>query len=537
MDFEENNLEVEVDEPSIDQDYVESNAKHDDYFDNDDMKDDYLFDIPELSRIILYFGNSLNDKEWMCQKVKSDFDLNYMTPTIALKEPFKFMSSKFLESNEALNDHLDNFIFELKNFCQENDTDSNADQSLIKDIADEDSLTTRMKTKTVVETLYAGRIRYGMTNGQLNPQIIQLEGPFSLNRGEIIPLDLSLFKNSPNENGELDFSLFPGKIVILKGQNFTGNYISVTKFIDYAKFIVPDFPLKCPPVLLGQHSFNIICACGSFVKFDPHSNKKNDPTDTSYMQAIADYLKKYNPDVLLLFGPFFDESQLDAIQKWSLQDTLVDNSYPYQWSLERLIQHQIRALMDIIESRSIHTKIVIIPSSNELGQANVYPMYPMENKFAKEYSNVRSYSNPALLNIGGISFGVTSTDILLHLSRKEINNIKSTNTKIQSERLERLCGHIISHRHFYPLLPPDQSVNMEYPLYHHLSMVVTPHILVIPSMLRPFVYNINGTIVINPGKIIKNTIARIMFEPFKNEKDYSGSLYQYTNVEIIKLKH
>lgn len=365
----------------------------------------------------------MNDKEWMCQKVKSDFDLNYMTPTIALKEPFKFMSSKFLESNEALNDHLDNFIFELKNFCQENDTDSNADQSLIKDIADEDSLTTRMKTKTVVETLYAGRIRYGMTNGQLNPQIIQLEGPFSLNRGEIIPLDLSLFKNSPNENGELDFSLFPGKIVILKGQNFTGNYISVTKFIDYAKFIVPDFPLKCPPVLLGQHSFNIICACGSFVKFDPHSNKKNDPTDTSYMQAIADYLKKYNPDVLLLFGPFFDESQLDAIQKWSLQDTLVDNSYPYQWSLERLIQHQIRALMDIIESRSIHTKIVIIPSSNELGQANVYPMYPMENKFAKEYSNVRSYSNPALLNIGGISFGVTSTDILLHLSRKEINKL------------------------------------------------------------------------------------------------------------------
>ncbi|OTF83464.1 DNA polymerase alpha subunit B-like protein, partial [Euroglyphus maynei] len=412
------------------------------------------------------------------------------------------MSSKFIESNEALNNYLDNFIFELKNFCQENDSVSNADLiSLMKEIADEDSLTTQLKTKTVVETLYAGRIRYGMTNGRLNSQIIQLEGSFSLNRGDVIPLDLSFFKNSSNETDEFNYSLFPGKIVILKGQNFTGNYISVTKFIDYAKFITPDFPLKCPPVLLGQHSFNIICASGPFVKFDPNSNAKNDPTDTSYVLAVADYLKQYNPDVLLLFGPFFDESHLNAIQKWSLQDTLLDNSYPYQWSLERLVQHQIRALMAAIEGRSIHTKIVIIPSSNELGQANVYPMYPMEKKFITEYPTVRSYSNPSLLNIGGISVGVTSTDILLHMSRKEIHNIDSTNSKIHSERLKRLCEHIISHRHFYPLLPPDPSVNMEYPLYHHLSMVVTPHILIIPSILRPFVYNVNGTIAINPGKM------------------------------------
>lgn len=205
----------------------------------------------------------MEDKQWMCEKVKYDFDMNYMAPMIALKEPFKFMSSKFIESNEALNNYLDNFIFELKNFCQEDNSESDTDLiSLIKDIADEDSLTTRFKTKTVVETLYAGRIRYGTTNGRLNPQIIQLEGPFSLNRGEIISLDLSLLKNSLNENGEFNYSLFPGKIVILKGQNFTGNYISVTKFIDYSKFIMPDFPLKCPPVLLDQHSFNIICASG-----------------------------------------------------------------------------------------------------------------------------------------------------------------------------------------------------------------------------------------------------------------------------------
>ena len=366
----------------------------------------------------------MEDKQWMCEKVKYDFDMNYMAPMIALKEPFKFMSSKFIESNEALNNYLDNFIFELKNFCQEDNSESDTDLiSLIKDIADEDSLTTRFKTKTVVETLYAGRIRYGTTNGRLNPQIIQLEGPFSLNRGEIISLDLSLLKNSLNENGEFNYSLFPGKIVILKGQNFTGNYISVTKFIDYSKFIMPDFPLKCPPVLLDQHSFNIICASGPFVRFDPQSNAKYDPTDTSCVLAIADYLKRYNPDVLLLFGPFFDESQLDAIQKWSLQDTLSDNSYPYQWSLERLVHNQIRALMVAIEGRSIHTKIVIIPSSNELGQVNVYPMFPLENKFSTEYPTVKSYSNPSLLNIGGIAVGVTSTDILLHLSRKEIHKL------------------------------------------------------------------------------------------------------------------
>lgn len=54
--------------------------------------------------------------------------------------------------------------------------------------------------------------------------------------------------------------------------------------------------------------------------------------------------------------------------------------------------------------------------------------------------------------------------------------------------MKRLCSHLIEHKHFYPLLPAEKGVNIEFSQYDKLDMPVTPHLLILPSMLRPFVY-------------------------------------------------
>ncbi|KAF7488562.1 DNA polymerase alpha subunit B [Sarcoptes scabiei] len=507
--------------------------------DNDEIKDeDYLNQVPELSRVILYAGDSLDDNQWMRKRIKSDFGIDYLDPNTSIRKAFKFISSKLIEANENLNIYLENFIEELKNSCQKilDDCEGNTDSDslkVIKDLAHDDCwISTSYHRKTAVETYYVGRIRFRMANHKSNSQTIYLEAPSSVDKEGIIPLDLSQFKNQSKNQDFEEFSLFPGKIVVLKGQNFSGNHLVVSKFINFNRFLRPLFPLQCPQILQEQEPFNIVCACGPFLKID--DNNQIDFLDTFWMKSIANYLKRYNPDVLFLLGPFIEESMLSSLERWSRQNLMLnENLYPYQWNLDRLFNYQIRFLCKELEGLSVLTRIVLIPSSNELGKINVFPMYPLEVKCQK---SVISFSNPSILNIGGVAMGLTTTDILLHLSRNEIHNIDPTHHK-SGERIRRLCEYVLSHRNFYPLLPPDLNLNLEYSKYNALLMRQTPHILVLSSVLRPFIYNIDGTIVINPGKVAKNCIARIILEPLKSTQQYTGSLSQFTNVEIIKLNY
>lgn len=327
-------------------------------------------------------------------------------------EPYKYMSSNLIKSNNELNKYLDDFITEIKVTCQEIHkelTDNSVLTHAIKEIAEPDSLTNSLKENAAVETYYCGRIQYNICEN------IYLEAAF-YHRGERVLLDFSELDNSVKKADEnLYYSIFPGKIVILKGHNYYGTQITITNFINYSKFLKPNFPLNCPKVLEGKESFNIVFASGPFIKF----YDKNNPTDTTQIKAIADYLKRYNPDVLFLIGPFFDQTFTKSLLKWSIGSELMENyTYPYLWNMDKLFKHQISALCTEIEGLSIHTKIIIIPSSNELGKINIFPMFPTKVKSTRK---ILSFSNPSLLNIGGICLGLISTDVLLHMAQKEIH--------------------------------------------------------------------------------------------------------------------
>lgn len=377
--------------------------------------------IPKTSRVILYHGNSLCDDDWMRQRIKSDINIDYYESSYSLKAPYKIMSAKTLESNESLNDHLDNFAYDLKDICRDS-MDQNFEDAdllaLVKELADEESLHVRFNVKTAVDTFYVGRIRYGTSGGRLSNRNIYLEASFSLGHSDVMPLDFSLFALDHNDQKH-NYSIFPGQMVLIKAQNPNGTFLRVSKVMDISSLVMLKFPPKCPPLLREKEPINIVCACGPFVKV--LSGIEPDLTDVSYIKAIADYLKRYNPDILFLFGPFYDESLMETVQKWSLSQSLVNgssypNTYPYQWTLERLATNQIRALCRELEGLSVHTRIVLIPSPNELSNINIFPVAATDVKL---FRNITSFSSPSLLSIDGLEVGLTSADILLHLSRFE----------------------------------------------------------------------------------------------------------------------
>ena len=65
-------------------------------------------------------------------------------------------------------------------------------------------------------------------------------------------------------------------------------------------------------------------------------------------------------------------------------------------------------------------------------------------------------SDPCILNIEGVLFGITSADILFHLGKEEISFPPHS-----GDRLRRLANHLVQQRSFYPLFPPNEELSID----------------------------------------------------------------------------
>lgn len=348
--------------------------------------------------------------------MRNDVNLAYYDDSVALTDSYKYMSSKTLETNELLNDHLDEYFHAIKKKYQGVSAVNVDDEELaylINDLENEDSMMVKFNVKTAVENYYFGRIRFEGVNKKLSLKNVYLESSVTLGQIIVIPLDLT------NMLDKKEFSLFPGQIVVVKAKNLTGNYLHVTAILYLNQLLPSVFPKNVPAICKENEPTNIACVCGPLFSVD--STKQVDFTDLSCINSISAYLKKYNPDFLFIVGPLFDESQLDAIAKWSMSESLASNSlYPYQMTIEKLIAHQIRALCKDLENSSVLTQIVFVPSASELTGENVFPTFGSDLR-KLSYRNIKFVSNPSLLSLDGLAVGVTSADILLHLSRREFH--------------------------------------------------------------------------------------------------------------------
>jgi len=116
---------------------------------------------------------------------------------------------------------------------------------------------------------------------------------------------------------------------------------------------------------------------------------------------------------------------------------------------------------------------------------------------------------------------------------------------ISCDRMGRLARHLLSQRNFYPLYPPDESVPLDVELWaDHAQMLITPHVLIVPSDLRHFIKDVDGTLVVNPERLTKGqsggTYARLLIDLPNEPDDESGigdgsPISDFVAGEIVKI--
>ena len=107
----------------------------------------------------------------------------------------------------------------------------------------------------------------------------------------------------------------------------------------------------------------------------------------------------------------------------------------------------------------------------------------------------------------------------------------------------RMTRHLLSQRSFYPLYPPDESVLLDVEKWvDYGQMTCTPHILILPSDLRHFIKDVDGTVVVNPEHVTKahtgGTYARLHINlPYEAGDDMGNGfpIADFVSGEILKI--
>ncbi|XP_062250410.1 DNA polymerase alpha subunit B [Platichthys flesus] len=316
------------------------------------------------------------------------------------------------------------------------------------------------------------------SNGKLNAQSVLLEaGPEQ--GGQQVPVDLSELK---------EYSLFPGQVVVMEGMNTTGRKLVASKLYQSVPlpFYTPEMKME-----MDEEPINVLVACGPFTT-----------SDTLTFDPLLDLIGiivRDRPDVCLLLGPFVD-SKHEQIEKAQVTETF-----------EAIFSRCIESIVDGTKSVGCH--LVFVPSQRDIHHHFIYPQPPftLPNLSKDQAQRVTLVPDPCTLLIDGVTFGLTSTDILFHMGAEEIS------CGTGSDRFSRILKHILTQRSYYPLYPPVEEVNMDYEKFQSFGqMPLTPDLLIIPSELRYFVKDVVGCVCVNPGRLTKGqvggTYGRLMIQ-------------------------
>lgn len=309
------------------------------------------------------------------------------------------------------------------------------------------------------------------SNGKLNAHSVLLEaGPEQ--GGQQIPVDLSELK---------EYSLFPGQVVVLEGMNTTGRKLVASKLYESTPL-----PFYSPPVKMEvddvAEPLNVLVACGPYT-----------PSDTLTYDPLLDLISiivRDRPDVCLLLGPFVDAKH-EQIEKAQVTETF-----------DAIFTRCIESIVDGTKSVGCH--LVFVPSQRDIHQHFIYPQPPfmLPNLNKEQAQRVSLVPDPCTLLIDGVTFGLTSTDILFHMGAEEIS------CGTGADRFSRILTHMLTQRSYYPLYPPVEEVNMDYEKFQSYGqMPLTPDVLIVPSELRYFIKDVVGCVCVNTGRLTKGQVG------------------------------
>ncbi|XP_078283843.1 DNA polymerase alpha subunit B [Rhinoraja longicauda] len=316
------------------------------------------------------------------------------------------------------------------------------------------------------------------SNGKLNAKSVVLQGDLEHSAGMQVPVDLSELK---------EYSLFPGQVVALEGINSTGRCVMASRLHEGVPlpFHSPARELKEEEEagLEGLEQQMVVVACGPYTTSDSFTF---DP-----MMDLIDAINRDQPAVCILLGPFVD-CRHEQIENCQLMATFLD-----------VFKQCMKGIVEGTRGSGSH--LVFVPSLRDVHHDFVYPQPPFHcfEPAKEDKGRVHFVSDPTTLSINGVVFGVTSTDVLMHMSAEEINSSLGG-----SDRFTRILKHILTQRSYYPLYPPAEEMNMDYECFQmYAQLSVTPDILIVPSELRYFVKDVLGCVCINPGRLTKGQVG------------------------------
>ena len=306
----------------------------------------------------------------------------------------------------------------------------------------------------------------------------------SLTNGERIKLELRDVETN-------EYSLFPGQTVKCVGANPSGHCF-VVKEID----CFPSHHVTKSTKIKRQET-NMLIFSGPYTAND---DLMYEPLDDVLHEAAN---KKNN--VIILMGPFVSDENI----KHALA-----NNITYKQAFEEIVMKKIEAFAKQCPNK----RVVLVPSVKDAFHrycAFPQPPFPNQTTYSSKCKNVHFVTNPAAFEVNGVRVAASTCDILKHLSGFERGGKGKNTEKQQTDRMTRLCSHLVGQKSVYPLFPPHPDANFEshdatVPLRVGMDERV-PDLIVLSSDLAAGGWKNalsgNKTMFVNPGKVCRGVNA------------------------------
>ncbi len=384
------------------------------------------------------------------------------------------------------------------------------------------------------EVWVCGRVRNEASEGKLNKTSVEMEGSRIGSHGRKCTLDL---KDAPS------YALFPGQVVLAKGINANGRRFMAKELIEGIPRPMP--VSKASDLLEFHHS--TFYQDGKALSVSVVSGPFTTSEDLSFkpMEDLIIRIRETNPDVVIMIGPFVD------ITHPLMKDGDVEipddegnvTSYSYEQAFMKKFSYDFFDWIygtDEDYDPDFPTNFILVPSLDDAHHDRVYPQPPMgdheeiksplfdesqplgvlkipNSDNSNSRCRVHCMPNPCMFKINEVVFGVSSVDTLFSLSSDEISE------NVPGDRLDRLAAHFIRQQSFYPMfpVPTNSSVPLDLRHLNKLNMEVTPDVLILPSKLKQFAKEIQGSMVINPGHLTRGnkggTFAEMHIHPMSRD--------------------
>jgi len=414
------------------------------------------------------------------------------------KRAYRYMYEKVSERSEVLDDRIDELaeiIREYYNISHVGDPGSST----------EDEIVVVGRITLDAESSSSGPVK-------LNEASIALESSRMMGSGARVPLRFDPHvRVRGGTKGAGGIGLFPGAIVALRGKNGAGGWFLVTEILA----MPPMKPSLVNGMKFEDSSFSMYIASGPYT---PDTDLKYKP-----WRNLLDNMMLTRPKVVLLIGPFIDSTHT------KLKNGVIDQS-PAQLFHEQFTEN----LRDFFHV-SPDSLVLIVPSVRDLlSDHTVFPQCEFSGEFAAD-PRVHLLPNPSRFSLNGVSFNVSSVDVLFHLRKEEffkqaeeIDSVSSSSDG-SNDSMTTMCRHLLQQRSCYPIFPVpfdlSHEINLDTTHAEGLKLAedgaeeLAPDVLVIPSRLKHFSKLVDNTIAINPSFLMKGTYSTLIFHGAETLKD------------------